>query len=499
MRNPTAVVPLGVPFPLPTTKEQMNRIEPKTVVLLGIPFHDVTMDETLAEIDRIVFERTPRYIVTANLDFAAQASRDVELQRILLDAHLVLCDGTPLVWTSRWLKAPLRERVAGSDLTPRLAAHAAERGYRLFFLGSNEAILAQAKAKLEAEYPGLNICGVYAPPYARLLDLDCAVIAEHIRAARPDILLVALGAPKQEKWISMHYRDLQVPCSIGIGASLDFVAGKYSRAPVWMQRSGLEWVYRLIQEPRRLLSRYAFDLNFFARALAAQAWYQRERSGAKLEIELAPEAAELAVYRWSGRADAAAVVAGRLPVPEPVGGQAHVLLDLAGVTFIDSTGLGLMLKGFKKCKKAGGALVLLCPGKVVLDLVATLNLTRLLPVAWTPDKAREAARMASAELHPECQARGGAVLVRCRGELTASGAVRLLELVEKECGSKDVRLDLAELHFIDSAGLQCLLRLRKIAEERGGGLTIAGANENVRNVLALAKLDLPLDVTPLAA
>ena len=105
----------------------MSRTEPKTIVLLGVPFHDVTMDETLAEIDRLVCEKTPRYIATANLDFAAQASRDVELQRILMDAHLVLCDGTPLVWASHFLRAPLRERVAGSDLTPKLMAHAAAR------------------------------------------------------------------------------------------------------------------------------------------------------------------------------------------------------------------------------------------------------------------------------------------------------------------------------------------------------------------------------------
>ncbi len=219
--------------------------EPKTVALLGIPFHDVTMDETLAAIDDMVRERDPRYIATANLDFAAQADDDVELQRILLDAHLVLCDGMPLVWASRWLDAPLRERVAGSDLTLHLAERAAQRGHRLFFLGSDEAVLKTAKEKLETRFPGIKICGVYAPPYARLLDLNNDEITALIRAAQPDILLVALGAPKQEKWIHMHHREVDVPCCIGIGASLDFVAGKYSRAPVWMQRTGLEWLYRL--------------------------------------------------------------------------------------------------------------------------------------------------------------------------------------------------------------------------------------------------------------
>src|SRR5438045_8977428 len=124
-------------MPTPPT----NRVEPKTVVLLGVPFHDVTMEQTLAEIDYIIAGGAPRYIATANLDFAAMASTDVELQRILLDAHLVLCDGKPLVWASRLLRAPLRERVAGSDLTVKLGAHAAARGHRLFFLGSDDTVL----------------------------------------------------------------------------------------------------------------------------------------------------------------------------------------------------------------------------------------------------------------------------------------------------------------------------------------------------------------------
>ncbi len=107
----------------------------RLAILLGVPFHDVTMGETLDRIDALIAARTPGYLATANLDFAAQASQDVELQRILFDAELVLCDGTPLVWASRWLGAPLRERVAGSDMMPHLFARAAERGHRLFFLG----------------------------------------------------------------------------------------------------------------------------------------------------------------------------------------------------------------------------------------------------------------------------------------------------------------------------------------------------------------------------
>lgn len=484
----------------------MNDLTPKTVVLLGVPFHDVTMSETLAEIDAMIAARTPRYIATANLDFAAQASRDVELQRILLDAHLVLCDGTPLVWTSRWLKAHLRERVAGSDLTPRLASHAAARGYKLFFLGSNEAVLREAKTRLEARHPGLEICGIYAPPYAKLLDLNHGEITARIREAKPDILLVALGAPKQEKWIYMHHRELGVPCSIGIGASLDFVAGKVSRAPVWMRGSGLEWVYRLIQEPRRLFARYAFDLSFFIRALASQAWQLRERPAAKLDIEFAPAAEEFTSYSWSGRADATAVRDGALPEPAPVLKDSRVLLDLSAVTFMDSTGLGLILKAYKKCKQSGGSLILLRPSAPVRSLITTLKLDRLLPVAETVDDARSAARTTAAELQPECERFLGKsrIAVRCRGELNAATAAQLLGLVQKEWAALDwvriVKLDLTELHFIDSAGVDCLLRLRALVHSRRNGwLYVAGANENVRNVLALARLDEPLDVAALAA
>jgi len=137
---------------------------PRTVVILGVPFHDVTMQETLAHIDQMIAEKTPRYLATANLDFAAQASQDVELQRILLEAHLVLCDGTPLLWAAKWLNASIRERVAGSDLMPELTAHCAKKGHRMFLLGSTEKTLEKATARMLAEHPKLQIAGTFAPP-----------------------------------------------------------------------------------------------------------------------------------------------------------------------------------------------------------------------------------------------------------------------------------------------------------------------------------------------
>ena len=141
-----------------------TRQDPRIVMLLGVPFHDVTMTETLDYLDDLIAARKPSYFATANVDFAAQASRDVELQRILFDAELVLCDGTPLIWVSRWLDAPLRERVAGSDLLPHLFDHAVKKGHRIYFLGGAEDVLVEAQARAKAAHPGLIIAGAYSPP-----------------------------------------------------------------------------------------------------------------------------------------------------------------------------------------------------------------------------------------------------------------------------------------------------------------------------------------------
>jgi N-acetylglucosaminyldiphosphoundecaprenol N-acetyl-beta-D-mannosaminyltransferase len=271
------------------------------LVLFGLPFHDVTMTETLAWIDDLIASRRAAYFVTANLDFAAQASKDVELQRILVEAELVLCDGTPLVWASRLAGKPLRERVAGSDLVPQLAAHAEQRGYKIFLLGSEPAILEKAAENLGKNYPKLPPVKCYSPPFASLLDLDHAGILERLEEARPDILLVAFGCPKQEKLISMHYRALGIPCSIGVGATVDFLAGKVSRAPAWMAKSGLEWVFRLSQEPKRLVGRYWNDICF----LISQSWNELRVARATRALP-PPKAVEIAaapgleVLSWNG-------------------------------------------------------------------------------------------------------------------------------------------------------------------------------------------------------
>lgn len=486
--------------PLPT---------PRAAVILGVPFHDVTMDETIERLDLVIARREPVYWATANLDFTYQASQDVELQRILVEADLVLCDGTPLVWASRALGAPLRERVTGSDLVPRLAAEAAARGWKLFLLGGGDDALPLALEKLRAKHPRLHVDG-YSPPYAKLLEMDMDNISARLAAARPDVLLVAFGCPKQEKWIYMHYRRLGVPMSVGVGATVDFLAGKFRRAPRWMQVVGAEWLFRLGQEPRRLFNRYLFDLLFFVRSLRAQ---RRALAAAPLpDPAPAPRAdtaatattpeptpdTSLRIVRWSGRADAAAVFNKVLhnPVADLPAGCV-VALDVSAVTFLDSTGLGFLLTAYRLAVASGGGLVLVRPSPPVAGLLAAMKLSRLVPSVEDPARARAALGLA-APARPAAVA-ASVVTLPLQGELTASRVPDLTRQIEETWAAQPsaglLVLDLSAVRFMDSSGLGLLLRCHRLAAARAqGSLLLRRPTDNVRNVLRLAKVESLLKV-----
>ncbi|MBT9330258.1 WecB/TagA/CpsF family glycosyltransferase [Paracidobacterium acidisoli] len=230
-----------------------------TVAVLGVPFHNVTMDDAVSFIDRKIEEGGFHQVATANVDFLMHAIRDRELQEILCSCSLVVPDGMPILWASKLLGSRLRQRVCGVDLVPRLAELAVRRNYRIFLLGASESVSQRASEKLKQKYPGLQICGRYSPPVRPLQQMNHDEILQKIETANPDILLVAFGNPKQEKWLSMHRDRLKVPVCIGVGGSLDFIAGSVARAPKWMQRGGLEWLYRMLQEPKRLAQRYIGD------------------------------------------------------------------------------------------------------------------------------------------------------------------------------------------------------------------------------------------------
>jgi len=471
---------------------------PKTVVLLGVPFHDVTMAETLAHIDAMIADGRTRYLATANLDFAAQASEDVELQRILLEAHLVLCDGTPLIWASRWLKAPIRERVAGSDLMPVLTAHCAARGHRMFLLGATDETLEMASTKMQAEHPTLKIVGTYAPPIAKLLDFDNDEILGRIHAARPDVLIVCFGCPKQEKWIYMNQPKLGVPVSIGLGATLDFVAGNFKRAPVWMRRTGLEWVFRLCQEPRRLFNRYLFDLLFFVTSLRRQR--RQLRGDAKSDaastslpapapLSVSAQEAPAVVIKWTGICDAARVHAQDLETPGPDMDAPLLLLDLSEVTYLDSTALGLILRIFRESKAAPREFGLLDPSEPVTGLLQAMKLDRLLPALGSLAEVRS---RFDQDQHHSGGPRATAVL-QVEGDITAGRVDALRGWIEQSWEDKPAArhlvLDLRQVNFMDSSGIGMLVSVKRFIETRPEStFRIQGANPNIHNVLTMSRM-----------
>jgi N-acetylglucosaminyldiphosphoundecaprenol N-acetyl-beta-D-mannosaminyltransferase len=209
-------------------------------------------------------------VATANVDFVIHAISDPKLQEMLCSCDLIVPDGMPIVWASRLMGSKLKERVAGVDLIPRLAELAARRGYGMYLLGASERSSHRACEVLRERFPALRIVGRHSPPVSTLSQMDHEMILSRIELAQPHILLVAMGHPKQEQWLAMHRHRLKVPLCMGVGASLDFLAGTVSRAPLWMQSAGLEWLYRAAQEPRRLAQRYVTDAVGLARHLPAQ-------------------------------------------------------------------------------------------------------------------------------------------------------------------------------------------------------------------------------------
>ena len=222
---------------------------PSTATILNVRVHALTNAQTLALIETFIARGKPCQLVTVNPEFVVAAQSDEAFRRIINTATLALPDGIGLLKAARFLKTtPLPERVSGSDLVARLAELSHQKGYRIYFLGARQGVAEKAIEKLRAKYPHLNVAGYYAGSPA---PEDNEAIVRRILPTRPDILLVAYGAPKQDKWIARNLDRLQIPVCIGVGGSFDFLSGTARRAPGWIQRLGLEWLHRLVMQPWR--------------------------------------------------------------------------------------------------------------------------------------------------------------------------------------------------------------------------------------------------------
>jgi N-acetylglucosaminyldiphosphoundecaprenol N-acetyl-beta-D-mannosaminyltransferase len=244
----------------------VSNLLPK-VNILGVGIRPVNLTQAVATLEKWHQEGRREYVCCTSVHGLVEAQRDPEVRGSLNGSGLAVEDGMPLVWWCRRSGFPEAGRVAGSDLLMAMCAIGAQRGYRHFFYGGSARVCENLVSRLSQRFPGLVVAGCRAPPFRPLTDEEDATDIAAINSTRPDFVWIGLGMPKQEKWMAQHVGKIDAIALLGVGAAFDFLSGEKPRAPVWMQRSGIEWLFRLITEPRRLAHRYlVYNSIFVARA-----------------------------------------------------------------------------------------------------------------------------------------------------------------------------------------------------------------------------------------
>jgi len=495
----------------------------ETMLILGIPVDNVTMEEAIDEVFRMVEayekDRRPRQVATVNVDFMVNTLswrlgrvRHPELIDILRRADLVTPDGMPIVWTSRLLGRPLKERVAGSDLMPRLAQEAARRGKSLYFLGGREGVGNAAASILQERFPALHIAGVDAPfvhvegeSLASAQEEDEAII-EKINRAAPHILFVGFGNPKQEIWVQRNRERLKVPVSIGVGGTYEFIIGSVARAPEWMQRTGLEWLFRITQDPKRLWKRYAIGMLKFGLMIWPAIFYDRYRriihrlmvkKEARGEAGVSPqsftEVQFVKVAKLPPRLDAAFLAGAGEGLTAALSRERFHVLDMTSTSFIDSSGLGFLIRLWRNGSQEQRALYLIGVNSVVRRALKLNRLWDLLKESvfeseqTIAEKLREGKGILQWSLVIDMQTK--AMLFKPLGRLDASQTLKIdFEGLTAGIGERDCVINLEGLEFMDSSGIALFLKLQRYILSRGKKLLFYGAREPVQQMFFITKL-----------
>ena len=278
------------PQPHPTAAASATAVAadiPKREIL-GVPVAMTDYQGAVEALDAMVDSRERGYVCAVSVHSLTSALDDPEMRAVFRGATLVLPDGMPVVWAANLLGAGLEGRVYGPQLMLRYSERCAERGHRVWLYGGrDQGSLAQLALNLRRRLPGINIVGGYSPPFRAMTDEEEDALVDQINDARPDVLWVGIGAPKQERWMARMRDRLEVPVMCAVGAAFDFHAGLKKQAPVWMQHSGLEWLFRLGSEPRRLGKRYLVNNPAFISLALQEIW--RARFGNRVGVAAQPE------------------------------------------------------------------------------------------------------------------------------------------------------------------------------------------------------------------
>jgi N-acetylglucosaminyldiphosphoundecaprenol N-acetyl-beta-D-mannosaminyltransferase len=458
----------------------------KIVSILGIPVDDLNTVEVLDRLEQFITSRRFHQVATANVDFLIKANADPELKCILRTADLVVPDGMPLVWASRWMHNGLRERVTGADLVSPLAERAAANGYRIFMLGGEPQVAQAAKARLESLYPAVTIVGCESPDVPNLVTADCEPILRRIEEAKPDILLVAFGNPKQEKFIHMHRDRLNVPVCIGVGGTFDFIAGKTKRAPRVMQKLGLEFLHRWAGNPKRLGARYKQNITQFPPLIIRQVRaIDRSRDAEPVEVSVTEER-DCAILSLSGTLTGRYLDSLMEPVESAFAASRHVVLDMTAVRGADGYSLGALQNLWKRAAWAKCEVRFVNPPqrfRRALEVTDSLNLFRQFS-----SRAEAVAAAPVVQFSACLSAEGEGATVAVCGSASVAHLDKLESVLEKasQCGQV-VCLDLREVSYIDCAGLYALWRFADNRKQRGLVTTCAPSTPVVQ-ALAREKL-----------
>lgn len=239
----------------------------RRVDVLGVRISAIDMDMALDEIERWITVRESHYVCVTGVHGVMESQADPELREIHNRSGLTTPDGMPMVWAGRRAGATWMSRVYGPDLMLAVCERAAGRGWTSYFYGGKEGVPEQLAARLRARFPGLAVVGTESPPFRALSPEEDEAVVRRINEAAPDLLWIGLSTPKQERWMSSHVGRIGAPAILGVGAAFDIHAGTLRQAPVWIQRRGLEWLYRLYREPRRLWRRYVSIIPRFVVAI----------------------------------------------------------------------------------------------------------------------------------------------------------------------------------------------------------------------------------------
>ncbi|MCS7067203.1 MAG: WecB/TagA/CpsF family glycosyltransferase [Meiothermus sp.] len=238
--------------------------------VLGVGISAINIPMALEALEDFIQRKHRTYVCITGVHGVMESQADPELRKIHNQAGLVTPDGMPMVWLSRLAGHKHVDRVYGPDLMLAVCQASLHKGYRHFFYGGHEGVPELLRDRLQERFPGLQVVGTYSPPFRPLTPEEDAAIVAQINEARPDIVWVGLSTPKQERWMATHLGKIEAPVMIGVGAAFDFHAGLKPQAPRWMQRSGLEWLFRMLSEPRRLARRYLQNNPKFVMAVLMQ-------------------------------------------------------------------------------------------------------------------------------------------------------------------------------------------------------------------------------------